>query len=597
MALTTDVDAVAWDLETLLPEPGVAGVDRLLDQIDALAAEIEPARGTVASLDPDGLVALLGRFETLHDLLGRVGSYAMLRFSVDTADAEIAALMQRVQERSTAVSTRLLWFDLEWAALDDDRVEVLLADERTSHARHHLRSLRRYRPHLLSEPEEVILTEKAISGASAWSRLFDEQAAAIKVTLDGTEVSLEVALARLSDADPDVRRDAATAVSAALEPGLRTRAFIYNTLLVDKATDDRLRRYASWVSSRNLSNEASDESVAALVAAVSKRTSIAQRWYSAKAEILGLDGLDDWDRYATVAQDDATFDWSAGCELVLDAYDSFSPEMADVVRMFFGEPWIDAPVRPSKRGGAFCAYTVPSHHPYLLLNWTSQRRDVLTLAHELGHGIHAWLSRPQGVFQRDTPLTLAETASVFGETVTFGRLLDQTSDPSDRLPLLAEHLEGEIATVFRQVAMWRFEDLAHTERRSEGELSVERLGQIWYDTQHEMLGDSVRLSDGYRNWWSYIPHFIHTPGYVYAYAYGQLLALSVYARYEAEGPDFVPAYLELLSAGGSMPPEELGKIVGVDLADPGFWDAGIDIIERHLTATLDAAVAAGRLTP
>lgn len=595
MANSTDVEAVAWDLETLLPAPGEAGVDQLLDQIDALADEIEPARGTVSGLSADGLVDLLGRFAELHELIGRVGNYAMLRFSVDTADPVIAALMQRVEERSTAVSTRLLWFDLEWAALDDEHAEALLSDERVGFARHHLRSLRRYRPHLLSEPEEVILTEKAVSGTSAWNRLYDEQASAIRVTLGDTEVALEAALARLSDPDVAVRRSAAEAVSVALQPGLRTRAFIYNTLLVDKATDDRLRSYPSWVSARNLSNEASDESVAALVEAVSNRVGIAQRWYHAKAEILGLDGLDDWDRYATVAPDDTKIEWAEGCEIVRDAYRSFSTEMADVVERFLTEPWIDAPVRPAKRGGAFCAYTVPSHNPYLLLNWTSQRRDVLTLAHELGHGIHAWLSRPQGVFQRDTPLTLAETASVFGETVTFGRLLDQAGDPADRLPLLAEHLEGEIATVFRQVAMWRFEDLVHTERRSQGELSIERFGQIWYDTQHEMLGDSVRLSEGYRSWWSYIPHFIHTPGYVYAYAYGQLLALSVYARYEAEGPDFVPAYIDLLSAGGSMPPEELGKIVGVDLADPGFWDAGIDIIERHLNATLDAAAAAGRL--
>lgn len=596
MAISTDVELVSWDLETLLPEPGESGVDRLLEQIDALADGIEPERGTVSGLSADGLVSLLGRFAELHELIGRVGNYAMLRFSVDTADPAVAALMQRVEERSTAVSTRLLWFDLEWAELDDAQAEALLADERVGFARHHLRSLRRYRPHLLSEPEEVILTEKAVSGSSAWNRLYNEQTAAIRVTLGDTEVALEVALARLSDPDVAVRRSAAEAVSVALEPGLRTRAFIYNTLLVDKATDDRLRRYPSWVSARNLSNEASDESVAALVEAVSSRVGIAQRWYRAKAEILGLDGLDDWDRYATVASDDTRIEWADGCEIVRDAYRSFSTEMADVVDRFLTEPWIDAPVRPAKRGGAFCAYTVPSHNPYLLLNWTSQRRDVLTLAHELGHGIHAWLSRPQGVFQRDTPLTLAETASVFGETVTFGRLLDQASDPADRLPLLAEHLEGEIATVFRQVAMWRFEDLVHTERRSEGELSIERFGQIWYDTQHEMLGDSVRLSQGYRNWWSYIPHFIHTPGYVYAYAYGQLLALSVYARYEAEGPAFVPAYIDLLSAGGSMPPEELGKIVGVDLADPGFWDAGIDIIERHLNATLDAATAAGRLS-
>jgi oligoendopeptidase F len=596
MALTTDVDQVAWDLETLLPAEGETGVDRLLDEIDALAADLEQARGTVADLDADGLVALLGKFADLYDKIGRVGNYAGLRFAVDTSDPKIAALMQRVEERSTAVATRLLFFDLEWAALDDAKVDELLADDRLGFARHHLRSLRRYRPHLLSEPEEVVLTEKSVTGASAWSRLFDEQTSAIEVELGGETTSLEMALAALGNPDQAARRQAAEAVSAALQPGLRTRAFIYNTLLADKSTDDRLRHYPSWVSSRNLSNEASDESVAALVEAVSNRFDIAQRWYGAKAQILGLDGLDDWDRYATVATDEAEFGWSEGCEIVLDAYGSFSTEMADVVRQFLSEPWIDAPVRPAKRGGAFCAYTVPSHNPYLLLNWTSKRRDVLTLAHELGHGIHAWLSRPQGVFQRDTPLTLAETASVFGETVTFGRLLDQTPDPADRLPLLAEHLEGEIATVFRQVAMWKFEDLAHTARRTEGELSIERFGDLWYETQHEMLGDSVRLSDGYRSWWSYIPHFIHTPGYVYAYAYGQLLALSVYARYEAEGEGFVPAYLELLSAGGSMAPEDLGKIVGVDLADPGFWDAGIDIIERHLTATLDAATAAGRLT-
>ncbi len=596
MAITTDVDQVAWDLETLLPAPGEPGVDQLLAEMDAIAADVEAYRGRVAELDADGLVAALERLADLYDVVGRVGNYAALRFSVDTSDPAIANLMQRVEERSIAVSTRLLFFDLEWAALDDARVDELLVDPRLDFARHHLRSLRRYRPHLLSEPEEVILTEKSITGASAWSRLFDEQTSAIKAQLGGDEVSLEIALAALSQPKVEDRADAAAAVSAALQPGLRTRAFIYNTLLADKSTDDRLRSYPNWVSSRNLSNEASDESVAALVEAVVGRYSIAQRWYAAKAQILGLDGLDDWDRYATVAQDLATFDWSEGCELVVDAYDSFSPQMADVVRTFLAEPWIDAPVRPAKRGGAFCAYTVPSHHPYLLLNWTSHRRDVLTLAHELGHGIHAWLSRPQGVFQRDTPLTLAETASVFGETVTFGRLLDQTTDPADRLPLLAEHLEDQIATVFRQVAMWKFEDQAHTARRTEGELSVERFGDLWYETQHEMLGDSIRLSDGYRDWWSYIPHFIHTPGYVYAYAYGQLLALSVYARYEAEGASFVPSYLELLAAGGSMAPEELGKIVGVDLADPGFWDAGLEIIERHLDATLEAATASGRLS-
>src|SRR6478609_10506178 len=352
MAITTDVEAVAWDLEDLLPAEGEAGVDQLLDEIDAIAADIESARGTVAGLDADGLVSLLGKFADLYDHIGRVGNYVGLKFSVDTSDPKIASQMQRVEERSTVVATRLLFFDLEWAALDDAKVDELLVDERLGFARHHLRSLRRYRPHLLSEAEEVVLTEKSVTGASAWGRLFDEQTSAIEVDLEGETMSLEIALAALGNPDQAARRTAALAVSEALEPGLRTRAFIYNTLLADKSTDDRLRKYPSWVSSRNLSNEASDESVASLVEAVTNRTSIAQRWYTAKAEILGLDGLDDWDRYATVATDEAEFDWAEGCEIVLDAYGSFSTEMADVVRQFLAEPWIDAPVRPAKRGGA-----------------------------------------------------------------------------------------------------------------------------------------------------------------------------------------------------------------------------------------------------
>jgi len=287
--------------------------------------------------------------------------------------------------------------------------------------------------------------------------------------------------------------------------------------------------------------------------------------------------------------------WAEAQGLVLDAYASFSPELAGAARDFFDNPWIDAPARPGKRPGAFCAYTVPSHHPYLLLNWTARRRDVLTLAHELGHGLHAYLAREQGVFHQSTPLTLAETASVFGETVTFGRLLDTVDDPAERLTLLAANLEDQIATVFRQIAMNRFEDEMHTARREEGELSVDRLGELWAGTQTAMLGDAVEVTDGYRIWWSYIPHFIGTPGYVYAYAYGQLLALSVYARYEQEGSGFVSSYLDLLRAGGSKSPEELGAMVGVDLADPGFWDRGLDIIERRLDATIEAARAAGRL--
>jgi oligoendopeptidase F len=360
--------------------------------------------------------------------------------------------------------------------------------------------------------------------------------------------------------------------------------------MADKATDDRLRSYPSWISSRNLANEASDESVQALVDAVRESYEIPRRWYRLKARLLGLDRLADYDRMASVgSEEERRYDWDEAKDIVLSSFADFSDVLADGARRFFDEEWIDAPVRPGKRGGAFCAYTVPSVHPYVMLNYTSQRRDVLTLAHELGHGLHAYLARDRGVFEQHTPLTLAETASVFGETLVFARLLDQAETPESRLALLAENIEGSIATVFRQVAMNRYEELAHTARRSEGELSVERLSDLWKQSQEELLGDAVEVTEGYRSWWSYVPHFIGTPGYVYAYAYGQLLALSVYGKYLEEGESFVPKYVELLSAGGSRSPEELAAIAGLDLTDPGFWRAGLDLVKGQLEQAEKAA--------
>src|SRR5215204_3549014 len=507
----------------------------------------------------------------LQELAGRAGSYAVLNFSIDTADPARGALLQRMQEKATAIETALLFFELEWAALDDARAEELLATEGLDFARHHLRSARRYRPHLLSEPEERIFSERALTGRTAWTRLFEEQASSITVDLaDAPEpVSLEVAMSRLFSPDREQRRDTAQRVTDALEPGLRTRAFAFNTLLADKMVEDRLRSFPNWLSSRNLANEASDESVQALIEAVRSRYEVPRRWYRLKAQLLGLDRL--------------------------AYYGSFSGELGDLTRRFFDERWIDAPVRPNKRGGAFCAYTVPSAHPYVLLNYTYKRRDVMTLAHELGHGVHAALGGRQGVFHFSTPLTMAETASVFGETLVFGRLLERAETAESRLALLAESIEGSIATVFRQVAMNRFEHLVHTERREKGELAVERIGELWAESQTELLGDAVEVTEGYRSWWSYVPHFIGSPGYVYAYAYGQLLALAVYGRYEEQGESFVPAYLELLEAGGSRSPEELGAIVGIDLADPGFWDRGLALVERQLDAAEAAAREAGRL--
>ncbi|HNE38094.1 MAG TPA: M3 family oligoendopeptidase, partial [Microthrixaceae bacterium] len=584
---------VAWDLEPLLDGHSV---DELLDRAEEVADQLANLRGTIAEMSAGALADAMHLSAELEDLQGRAGYYAMLRFSEDTQDPGRGAEMMKVQERGTAIAAKLVFLELEWAALPDERVDELLADPVLDFCAHHLRSARRYRDHLLSEPEEVLLTEKSTSGAAAWVRLFDELTSAITVELpeQGT-VGLEQGLSLLQHPDRAVRQQAAAAVTAGLEPGLRTRAFVFNTLLLDKSTDDRLRSYPSWVSSRNLSNEATDDSVQALVDAVVSRYDIAQRWYRLKAQVLGLDRLADYDRMASVAEDESEIGWAEATALVHDAYASFSPELAGIVQRFYDGGWIDAPVRPAKRPGAFCAYTVPSHHPYLLLNWTSRNRDVLTLAHELGHGLHAYLSRGQGTFHQSTPLTLAETASVFGETVTNNALLARIDDPNERFALLAATLEDSIATVFRQVAMNRFEDAVHTARREEGELSVERFGELWATTQEAMVGDSVEITDGYRTWWSYIPHFIGTPGYVYAYAYGQLLALSVYARYQEQGASFVPSYLELLSAGGSMEPAALGRIVGCDLEDPGFWDAGLAIVDGQLRAAEDAARAAGRL--
>ena len=599
MATTTDSDLtaadVAWDLEPLVDGKGEAGVDELLDEAERVAASVAERRGTVSQLDAAGLASVMRELASIAELVGRAASYASLRFSADTTDPGRGALLQHVEERATAINTKILFFELEWAALPDERAAELVADERLTFCRHYLASARRYRPHLLTEPEELVLTEKAVTGRSAWSRLFSELTSTVTVDLDGGRVSLEEALSRLSSPDRGERRAAAESVTAALEPGLRTRAFVFNTLLADKAVDDRLRKYPHWLASRNLDNEASDESVRALVTAVQDRYDIPQRWYALKARVLGLDRLADYDRMASMASEESEFGWREARELVLDAYGSFSSELEGAAHRFFDEAWIDAPVRPGKRPGAFCAYTVPSQHPYLLLNWTGRRRDVLTLAHELGHGLHAYLARDQGVFHQTTPLTLAETASVFGETVTFGRLLEETSDPAARLALLAESMEGQIATVFRQTAINRFEDRVHTERREVGELSVDRFGELWHETQAELLGDTVEITDGYRTWWSYIPHFIGTPGYVYAYAYGQLLALSVYRTYEERGAGFVPEYLDLLRSGGSRTPDELGRMVGVDLGDPGFWDGGLAIVEQQLQAAETAAVEAGRV--
>ncbi|MGA7397729.1 MAG: M3 family oligoendopeptidase [Solirubrobacterales bacterium] len=592
------LDEVTWNLDDLLDEGTAsdpqAAVTALLDEADKAAARFSTDyEGNVAELDGEGLIVAMTRLADISDRAGRALNYAHLRFAADTADPENGALLQMGSERATAIQTQLLFFDLEWAALDDEQAEKLLATPGLEFCEHHLRNERRYRDHLLSAPEEKIMTELSVTGGGAWSRLFDELTSAIRVDLPGGDepVSLDIALSQLHNPDREVRRTTAEAITESLQPGLRTRAYVFNTLLQEKATKDRLRKYPHWLATRNLSNEASDESVQALVEAVKGRYEMARSWYRTKAKLLEVDRLADYDRMAAIAVDDEKIEWEQGREIVQSAFTALSPETGEIVEKFFEGRWIDAPPGPNKRGGAFSASTVPSVHPYVMLNYTDQRRDVLTLAHELGHGVHQTLAGRQGIFHQDTPLTVAETASVFAEELVFGRLLEAEKDPASRLGLLSESVEGQIATIHRQIAMNQFEDRVHTARRTEGELSVERFAELWTETQVELLGDSVEVTEGYGSWWSYVPHFIGSPGYVYAYSYGQLLALSVYRLYEERGDEIVPGYLEMLSSGGSKSPEELGKLVGVDLTDPSFWENGLDLVAGQVEAAQAAAEA------
>jgi oligoendopeptidase F len=581
-----------WDLEPLVEGRGADGALTMLGESQERAERFAAAyKGKVAELDAEGVATAMRELEELFDAVGRAASYAALRFAIDTQDPERGALMQDVRERGAAIETTLLFFDLEWNELAEERAEELLASDQLEGWRHHLRTLRRFRPHQLSEPEERVLTETAVTGSSAFRRLFTEQISGVTVELEDADepVPLMQALSRLESPERELRASAAAAVTEALRPGLRVRAFVLNTLLADKATRDRLRSYEHWLASRNLANEASDESVAALIEAVVSRYELARRWYRLKARLLGLDRLAYYDRVAPVAATEQTIGYTEARELVLDCYRGFSPELGDTAAAFFEDAYVDAPPLPGKRGGAFCSYVVPSAHPYVMLNFTARPRDALTMAHELGHGVHATLARPKGIFEFSTPLTVAETASIFGETIVLGRLLERAPDAPARLSLLADSLDGAVGAVFRQVAMNRFEDRIHTRRRESGELRIEDFAANWLETQADLLGDSVEVDDDYGVWWSYVPHFVDTPGYVYAYAYGHLLALSVYRRYEELGEEFVPSYLELLRAGGSMAPEELGAIVGVDLTDPGFWSAGLDLIERQLEAAEAAA--------
>ncbi|GAB4546568.1 MAG: M3 family oligoendopeptidase [Anaerolineae bacterium] len=579
MSQLTGAENVIWDLSIFYKSIDDPAIATDLEAVRLRAEKFaETYRGKVATLSATELAAALAELEQIYEQSGKISSFASLNWQTDTINPQFGAMLQKVREAGAQLEQILLFFTLEWTMVSDEHARIA-DDPALAKYAHYLKSQLRYRPHLLSEPEEKILSEKEVTGKDAWSRFFGEVVNAIEFEWEGQKVPQSIVLRGLYLPEREKRQAAADSVTAGLRPNLRILTYVFNTLLAEKASDDRLRKYPTWITSRNLSNETTDEAVQALVDAVTNRYDIVARYYHVKKQLLGVDTLYDYDRYAPLPGAESRYSWDEARQIVITAFNAFSPRMAEVADEFFTKNWIHAPVKQGKRGGAFASPTVPSAHPFVFVNYTGTGRDVMTLAHELGHGIHMYLSRQHGIFGAYTPLTTAEMASVFGEMLVFNDLMAKESDPSVRLAMLASKIEDTFATVFRQVSMNRFENAVHTARREQGELSTETISALWMDTQRTMFGNSVTLRDDYGIWWSYIPHFINTPGYVYAYAFGELLVLALFNKYKREGESFVPRYIDVLSSGGSDKPENILAKAGVDLTDPTFWQEGLSIID------------------
>jgi oligoendopeptidase F len=588
----TGAEAVRWDLSDLYKSPTDPAIEETLARaLERAQAFEDKYRGKVVSLDPPEFAAMMRELEVDEEEATKPEVYAYLLHSQNTEDHAAGRLLARVREAAAERGRHGVFFNLELAQISDEQAARLYADAEAAKYRHTVEHARKIRPHQLSEPEERVLTDFSPVGDAAWTRLFEELCAGIRVDLDDRHITLEEALAILREPDRKLRRAASGAVSKALGRDIRTRSYIFNVILQEKAIDDRLRHFPTWISSRNLANETSDHAVQALVEAVTGRYDVSVRYHRVKRQLLGVGELHEWDRYAPIGEVTRPMSWDDAKQLVLGSYMHFSKKAGALAAEFFERSWIDAPVVPGKAGGAYCMPVTPRHHPYVMLNFTGRLRDALVMAHELGHGLHDRLASRQHIFDFHPPLTLAETASVFGEALTFDRIMAEEKDPRIRLEMLCTQCEDAFATVFRQVAFNRYEDACHTARRTEGELAVEQLGEIYQAKLQPMFGDALILTDEHKVWWSYIEHFLHTPGYVYAYAFGNLLALSIYHRYLEVGPSFVDSYLEFLAAGGSTPPDELVRRLGMDITDPAFWDAGLKILDGMVTEVEQLAAA------
>jgi len=578
----------SWNLDDLYPGIDSAAVKADLDRALAEARAFEAdVKGTLAGLlagsgGGEAIAAIVRRYEGLEELVGRLYSYAGLVYAGDNTDPKRAKFYGDVQERLTTASSHLLFLALEINALDEAALDAAMAAvPALGHFKPWFDDVRREKPYQLEPRVEELFHEKSVTGRSAWNRLFDETVAALTVDVDGETLTLEAALNRLQDPQGARRKAAAEGLAKVFKANLRTFTLVMNVLAKDKEISDRWRGFEDVADARHLANRVEREVVDALVAAVrADFPQLSHRYYAMKARWMGKDALDHWDRNAPLPDaDDRLVGWDDARDTVLGAYGRFSPRMAEIARRFFDNPWIDAPVRPGKSPGAFAHPTVPSVHPYVLLNYQGRVRDVMTLAHELGHGVHQVLAAPHGALMAPTPLTLAETASVFGEMLTFRSLLDAATTPQQRKVMLASKVEDMLNTVVRQIAFYSFERRVHLERR-EGELTADRLCELWMEVQRESLGPAIRLGEGYETFWCYISHFIHAPFYVYAYAFGDCLVNSLYAVYEGAAEGFQERYFALLEAGGTRHHSELLAPFGLDARDPGFWQKGLGVIAR-----------------
>jgi len=576
-----------WNLADLYPDGG-SQLNADLERAARGAAEFRETYATkleaLARGNPAELAKAVAAYETQSDLMGRIGSYAYLNYVTNTADPARAKLFGDAQDKLTGVSTQLLFFELELNRIDDAVMDAALKEPALSHYKPWLTDLRKERPYQLSDDIERLFHEKAMTGPAAWSRLFNETLTSLRFDVDGETLTLEPALNLLSDSNPEKRAAAAEGLAKVLKGNVRLFTLVMNTLAKDKEISDRWRGFPEVTSSRHLANRVEPEVVDALVKAVrDSYPRLSHRYYALKAKWLGIEKLNYWDRNAPISRDpEPVIEWKDARSTVIEAYYRFSPRMAEIADGFFGKNWIDAPVREGKSPGAFSHPTAPSANPYIMMNYLGKPRDVMTLAHELGHGVHQVLANAQGALMAYTPLTLAETASVFGEMLTFKALLNQTQNRREKKALLAQKVEDKINTVVRQIAFYQFERLVHQARR-EGELTSDKLGEFWLSVQGESLGPAIRLNEGYDTYWTYVSHFVHSPFYVYAYAFGDCLVNSLYAAYELAPEGFESRYLDMLRAGGTKHHKELLAPFGLDATDPGFWAMGLRVIEDMIT--------------